>query len=291
MKDYTKNIFTELIEEEVNIDKEWDRLHRSITGGNVYSIKSGKRIMLFQAFKYIAAMMLGVVASMATLYLVNRDEPTMLANYKLVTGKGEKTHIQLPDGSRVWLNSCSTIEYADNYGKTNRNIKLEGEAYFEVAKNQATPFIVNACGVEVKALGTAFDISAYPEDSFLSTALFNGKVSVKPKLTKQEILLEPDQVAVYYRRSNSIEVQSTKNRNMAQWRGGNLSFDMMSLKEITKMLERNYDVVFSYENQKIKGLKFSGSFRDNESLTVILDVIKTNTGIEYRINEDTIVIK
>lgn len=215
----------------------------------------------------------------------------MLANYKLVTGKGEKTHLQLPDGSKVWLNSCSTIEYAENYGKTNRNIKLEGEAYFEVAKNQKSPFIVNASGVEVKALGTAFDISAYPEDSFLSTTLFNGKVSVKPTLTKQEVLLEPNQMAVYYRSRNRIEIQSYDKKNVAQWRGGNLSFDMMPLNDITKMLERNYDVVFNYENQKIKGLKFSGSFKDNESLSVILDVIKTNTGIQYDMNEDTIVIK
>ena len=205
--------------------------------------------------------------------------------------KGEKSYLQLPDGTRVWLNSCTTLEYAENYGHSNRSIYLDGEAYFEVAKNKDLPFVVKANGIDVKAIGTAFNVSAYMEDSQLTTTLFNGKVAVQPTLTKQEVLLEPNQVAVYDKSRNKIEVVPYDKKLFAQWRGGFLSFKMMYLQDITKLLERNYNVVFRYENQGIKKLRFSGSFRNNEDLSEILNVIKTNTGIRYQILKDTIVIK
>lgn len=121
--------------------------------------------------------------------------------------------------------------------------------------------------------------------------MFNGKVAVQPTLTKQEVLLEPNQVAVYDKSRNKIEVVPYDKKLFAQWRGGFLSFEMMYLQDITKLLERNYNVVFRYENQGIKKLRFSGSFRNNEDLSEILNVIKTNTGIRYQILKDTIVIK
>ena len=83
--------------------------------------------------------------------------------------------MQLPDGTRVWINSCTTLEYAENYGHSNRSIYLDGEAYFEVAKNKDLPFVVKANGIDVKAIGTAFNVSAYMEDSQLTTTLFKGR--------------------------------------------------------------------------------------------------------------------
>ena len=143
----------------------------------------------------------------------------------------------------------------------------------------------------MKALGTAFNVTAYTEDPRLTTTLFYGKVAVQPNLTKQEILLEPNQVAVYDKSRNRIEVVPYDKTHYAQWRGGALTFEMMYLKDITKLLERNYNVVFRYENQRIKNLKFSGSFRNSEDLSEILNVIKTNTGIHYQMLKDTVVIK
>ena len=182
------------------------------------------------------------------------------------------------------------MSYPETFNKE-RIVKLNGEAYFEVAKNKDLPFVVKANGIDVKAIGTAFNVSAYMEDSQLTTTLFNGKVAVQPTLTKQEVLLEPNQVAVYDKSRNKIEVVPYDKKLFAQWRGGFLSFEMMYLQDITKLLERNYNVVFRYENQGIKKLRFSGSFRNNEDLSEILNVIKTNTGIRYQILKDTIVIK
>ena len=289
MKEYIKNIIAESLKDEVDVDREWERLFSSIEKKTISKMKT--RGLLLQYMKYAAAVVLGIGISLSTLYLTNQENLSTVGNYKLVTSKGEKSYLQLPDGTRVWLNSCTTLEYAENYGHSNRSIYLDGEAYFEVAKNKDLPFVVKANGIDVKAIGTAFNVSAYMEDSQLTTTLFNGKVAVQPTLTKQEVLLEPNQVAVYDKSRNKIEVVPYDKKLFAQWRGGFLSFEMMYLQDITKLLERNYNVVFRYENQGIKKLRFSGSFRNNEDLSEILNVIKTNTGIRYQILKDTIVIK
>ena len=289
MKEYIKNIIVESLKDEVDVDREWERLFSSIEKKTITKMKT--RRLFLQYMKYAAAVVLGIGISLSTLYLTNQENLSTVGNYKLVTSKGEKSYLQLPDGTRVWLNSCTTLEYAENYGHSNRSIYLDGEAYFEVAKNKDLPFVVKANGSDVKAIGTAFNVSAYMEDSQLTTTLFNGKVAVQPTLTKQEVLLEPNQVAVYDKSRNKIEVVPYDKKLFAQWRGGFLSFKMMYLQDITKLLERNYNVVFRYENQGIKKLRFSGSFRNNEDLSEILNVIKTNTGIRYQILKDTIVIK
>ena len=289
MKEYIKDIIEESLKDEVDVDREWERLFSSIEKKTISKMKT--RGLFLQYLKYAAAVVLGIGVSLSTLYLTNQENLSTVGNYKLVTSKGEKSYLQLPDGTRVWLNSCTTLEYAENYGHSNRSIYLHGEAYFEVAKNKDLPFVVKANGIDVKAIGTAFNVSAYMEDSQLTTTLFNGKVAVQPTLTKQEVLLEPNQVAVYDKSRNKIEVVPYDKKQFAQWRGGFLSFEMMYLQDITKLLERNYNVVFRYENQGIKKLRFSGSFRNNEDLSEILNVIKTNTGIRYQILKDTIVIK
>ena len=289
MKEYIKNIIAESLKDEVDVDREWERLFSSIEKKTISKMKT--RRLFLQYMKYAAAVVLGIGVSLSTLYLTNQENLSTVGNYKLVTSKGEKSYLQLKDGTRVWINSCTTLEYAENYGHSNRSIYLDGEAYFEVAKNKDLPFVVKANGIDVKAIGTAFNVSAYMEDSQLTTTLFNGKVAVQPTLTKQEVLLEPNQVAVYDKSRNKIEVVPYDKKLFAQWRGGFLSFKMMYLQDITKLLERNYNVVFRYENQGIKKLRFSGSFRNNEDLSEILNVIKTNTGIRYQILKDTIVIK
>lgn len=289
MKEYIKNIIAESLKDEVDVDREWERLFSSIEKKTISKMKT--RGLFLQYMKYAAAVVLGIGISLSTLYLTNQENLSTVGNYKLVTSKGEKSYLQLPDGTKVWLNSCTTLEYAENYGHSNRSIYLDGEAYFEVAKNKDLPFVVKANGIDVKAIGTAFNVSAYMEDSQLTTTLFNGKVAVQPTLTKQEVLLEPNQVEVYDKSRNKIEVVPYDKKLFAQWRGGFLSFEMMYLQDITKLLERNYNVVFRYENQGIKKLRFSGSFRNNEDLSEILNVIKTNTGIRYQILKDTIVIK
>lgn len=291
MKNYINNIIKESVEDEVNVDQEWDRLLLSLNHQTSPSTMPGRKRVILQTLRYVAAILIGAIISFSALYFTNQGTTERAGTYKMVTYKGEKSYLQLPDGTKVWLNSCTTLEYAQDYGLSNRAISLNGEAYFEVAKNKDLPFIVKTNGVNVEALGTVFNVCAYGEDAQLMTTLFSGKVAVQPTLTGQQVLLEPNQVAVYDKNKNKIEVIPYDKKHFAQWKNGFLSFEMMNMQDITKLLERNYNVIFRYENQGIKKLRFSGSFRNSEDLSEILNVIKTNTGIHYEIKKDTIVIK
>lgn len=295
MKKYINDLISECIKDEVDKEKEWARLMTNLDSKAKSSISERgkiKKVRFFQAIKYAAAILIGAVLSLSVIYIMDSTNSKLIANYKLKTEKGEKSYLQLPDGTNVWLNSCTTIEYANDYGISNRNISLNGEAYFEVAKNKEIPFIVKTSGgIDVRAVGTAFNVCAYSDESKLTTTLFSGKVIVQPTLTKQEIILEPNQVAVYYKTRNKIEVAKYDPRLFAQWRNGSLSFDMMLMEDITRILERNYNVIFRYENQKIKKLRFSGSFRNGESFTEILEILKSNTANHYEMKGDTVIVR
>lgn len=292
MKEYIKNIIEESLNDEVTVNDEWERVLLSLPRPEEKQEPAPKRRRkILQFLPYVAAIFIGFSISLATLFFLQQNNTREIRTYKLVTLKGEKSYLQLPDGTKVWVNSCTTLQYAEDYGFSNRNIQLSGEAYFEVARDEKNPFIVKTNGIDVKALGTAFNISAYPEDTQLITTLFSGKVAVQPTLTRQQIMLSPNQVAIYYKNGNKIEVTPYDKNLFAQWRGGYLSFEMMYLQDITKLLERNYNVVFRYENQKIKKFRFSGSFRNSDDLTQILEVIKTNTGLQYQARQDTVIIK
>lgn len=292
MKEYIKNIIEESLNDEVTVNDEWERVLLSLPRPEEKQEPAPKRRRkILQFLPYVAAIFIGFSISLATLFFLQQNNTREIRTYKLVTLKGEKSYLQFPDGTKVWVNSCTTLQYAEDYGFSNRNIQLSGEAYFEVARDEKNPFIVKTNGINVKALGTAFNISAYPEDTQLITTLFSGKVAVQPTLTRQQIMLSPNQVAIYYKNGNKIEVTPYDKNLFAQWRGGYLSFEMMYLQDITKLLERNYNVVFRYENQKIKKFRFSGSFRNSDDLTQILEVIKTNTGLQYQARQDTVIIK
>lgn len=288
MKDRYLRMLEAGLDDEVDINAEWRRLARRINN----DAEPRKSIKIPRFLKYTAAVLVGVFITSATMLWKNEESgQAITGSYTLKTDIGEKSVVELPDGTKIWLNACTTIEYAPGYGIVDRNILLDGEAYFEVASGQALPFIVKAGGIHVKALGTAFNVSAYPDDHHLTTTLLSGNVAVRPELTQQEMVLEPNQMAVYYKDRHRIEKKACYNNPGLQWRKGLLSFDMISLEEITRLLQRNYDVDFIYENPGIKKLKFSGSFRSNEPIDDILEVIATNTSVGYKMNKNTVVFR
>ena len=107
MKEYIKNIIAESLKDEVDVDREWERLFSSIEKKTISKMKT--RGLFLQYMKYAAAVVLGIGISLSTLYLTNQESLSTVGNYKLVTSKGEKSYLQLPDGTRVWLNSCTTL--------------------------------------------------------------------------------------------------------------------------------------------------------------------------------------
>lgn len=192
------------------------------------------------------------------------------------TRSGERKRIELPDGSSVLLNGSSVISIAKDYNQNNRILKVNGEAFFEVAKDESRPFVVIANNTITTALGTSFKIKNYGNLQETSVMLATGKVSVKEisediEVVKEELLKPGQQVKVFSYKAS--EKMCFDQQELADWHQRNLSFSMANLDEIRNKLYDMYGVLVIANNMpKRNNLAFTGTFRE-ESLEDVLDAI------------------
>ncbi|MFV0272370.1 MAG: FecR family protein [Macellibacteroides fermentans] len=292
MKERTKKIAEDSFASEVNLKKEWNRLLESIQQENKPVGKTriiGKYLQM--AAGYAAAVLVGAALVFVFTHTRTLPEQVQGGSFIVQTDNSDRSFTQLPDGSRIWLNKGTKIEYNQQFGIKNRNVLLNGEAYFEVAKNKELAFVVKTKSIDVTALGTSFNVNAYDDGNEVTTTLYTGKVNVQSTLTGYKTILNPFEVAVFSKTKDKITTYVFTGPDKPVWMEPEFRFDMLPLIDITKQLERNYNVVFVYRNQKIKHLKFSGTFDRGEKLDEILRVIKINTNIDYAIKNDSVIIK
>jgi len=202
------------------------------------------------------------------------------------TGYGEENQITLPDGSVVWLNSKSKISYMENYPRT---IQLNGEAFFEVAKDKAHPFTVETVdNVTIKALGTSFNVKAYPNNTYLETTLVTGKIEVSAKnyFDDKIIMLPNDNIRI--NKTNGLPVKTTiKNKqNILSWREGKIRFENTSFEDIAIILNNQLNVKLVFKNKKIAKSRFTASFEKSTSIKEILEVFKASKNFKYNLNQE-----
>lgn len=292
MKERTKKIAEDSFASEVNLKNEWNRLLGSIQKENKPVGKTriiGKYLQM--AAGYAAAVLVGAALVFVFTHTRTLPEQVQGGSFIVQTDNSDRSFTQLPDGSRIWLNKGTKIEYNQQFGIGNRNVLLNGEAYFEVAKNKKLAFIVKTKSIDVTALGTSFNVNAYDDGNEVTTTLYTGKVNVQSTLTGYKTILNPFEVAVFSKTKDKITTYVFTGPDKPVWMEPEFRFDMLPLIDISKQLERNYNVVFVYRNQKIKHLKFSGTFDRDEKLDEILRVIKINTNIDYAIKNDSVIIK
>lgn len=195
------------------------------------------------------------------------------------TSFGETREITLPDGSVVILNACTHISYPTKFAENERLIKLDGEAYFQVVKNDKQPFVVNTDNFDVKVLGTVFNVRAYDGDEILSVNVESGKVQVD--MPDAMSRLSKNEQIVINTLSNNYAKEDVQNEDVAPWRTGDLYFSNAPIKDVAKQLERiyNYSIVFQ-DGQEFNNL-ISGE-HDEESLEEILGSIQLATGIKWK---------
>jgi ferric-dicitrate binding protein FerR (iron transport regulator) len=202
-------------------------------------------------------------------------------------GKGQTSKISLPDGSTVWLNAGSSIEYPENFSDTLRKIKLIGEAYFDVHKDSLRPFIVEAGHLKTTVLGTSFNISNYAEDEVAEVSLVTGKLNVVQE-NNSEILLPGNEVL--FNKSNSHFMKHSVDINkMARWKEGILVFDHEALHSVVAQLERWYDIRINFSGEPLPDWKFTGTF-DNESLRNVLEVLCFGKNLNYKIKNKEVTL-
>lgn len=214
------------------------------------------------------------------------------AKEALVAQKGSRTRSMLPDGTTVWLNAGSELHFVSDFNSATREVRLDGEAYFDVAKKEGKPFIVHTGGINIKVLGTAFNVKSYPEDKNVETTLYHGRVQVyRPEedankgidLRPNQKLILPKQAAIekeklskdilpdsYLSYSNFViaPIDSTKKENErfeTAWLFSRLEFRGDNFEELSYKLERWYNVNIAFADENVKRLNFNGSF-EKESI-------------------------
>jgi ferric-dicitrate binding protein FerR (iron transport regulator) len=299
-------------------DADYDRLFKSIQK-NISEQKGNSRIinLRMNLLRIAAILVLAFILGGTLSYLLFRSDSKANPTFcEITTPLGSTSEIVLPDNSHVWLNAGSKIRYSTSFNQNNRLLYLEGEGYFKVAKNKAIPFIVNAYGFEVKAVGTEFNIKAYNEDPTIETTMVEGKITLQH--SKENILsgisLIANQKATFYKSQETLTVEVVKKIEkqkdevnympehrlvitpmlnpipVVSWKENQLIIERKQLCELAEILKRKYNFNFEFKSEDIKRFSFSGTLED-ETLQQVMDVIKISSPIDYEIVGKTVIIE
>lgn len=198
--------------------------------------------------------------------------------------KGQKLRVFLPDGSTVWLNSESSIQYEDEFNDSIRIVELQGEGFFEVFSDKSKPFIVKSGEVSTTALGTSFNIQAYPDEDKTEITLVSGKVKVNALDTNRVFYLEPYSGLTYDRESHGFEAFTASIDDVLAWKDGILVFNGDDFYSVTKKLERWYGISVSVAGYPPDNWNLTGRF-NNDHLVDVLETIKFSRSFEYKLNK------
>lgn len=262
--------------------------------------KQHVKTISFSFFRIAAMLVISFILGGTLIYLTGRfraDEPES-SWFEVVAPLGAKSQIILPDSSMIWLNAGSKLKYSSQFNKTERTLKLEGEAYFKVAKNKALPFIVNAWGFLVEAVGTEFNIKAYQEEPVIETVLVEGKVKLAhlSQDIAADTFLNPRYKATFYKSESTalnerlIITPDVDFWPLISWKDGRYIFNKELLKDLAVKLGRRYNYSFQFESDDVKNYRFSGTLKD-ETLEQVLDVIRFSSPISYEIHGNNVTIK
>jgi len=208
---------------------------------------------------------------------------------QLSSAAGGKSRVVLPDGSVVLLNRNTQLHYEKNgFGKQHREITLSGEAFFDIAKSEGVPFIIHAGKVNIRVLGTAFNVKAYAGDSAVFTTLVRGKIAVS--FREKTVVLQPDEkltvpltrpVAVFQQKH--LEKNSSGQLPEISWLNNKLVFDNNTFGELAAKMNQWYGVTFHFESDSLKQLRFSGII-DTESVDEALNMLQLARPFNFQVN-------
>lgn len=207
---------------------------------------------------------------------------------KLIIPRGAEYKLALADGTTVIINSASVLRFPVNINAANlREVYLEkGEAFFQVAKNPNKPFIVHANGMDVKVLGTTFNVNTYTKTT--RTTLVEGKVEAKS--ASQSTILAPNQQAVFNTQSNALTKADVDVLPYVAWANGKIVFEEATLDEVMEQLSLWYDYDVVFESDKIKKVHFSGEIERYSDIKVILNIIEQTGGVKFGIKNRRIYV-
>ena len=203
--------------------------------------------------------------------------------------KGGEYKIVLDDGTEIWLNSASELKYPAHFVGNERRVQLTGEAYFQVARNEAAPFIVETRDMDVKVLGTSFNVSVYEDEESCHATLVEGRVEVNDKVNGEKVVLTPGKQALL--RGGEMTVREVNTKLYTLWRLDRFTFASEDMEGVIRKLSRWYNVDFFFANSSMKQKRFTGSLPKYADISQVLKMIEMTTDIKFEIKEHTIMIQ
>ena len=208
-------------------------------------------------------------------------------NNELIIPKGGEYQVVLADGTKVWLNSASRLIYPQSFMGKERRVVLSGEAFFDVAHDAERPFIVETSRMNVKVLGTRFNVNDYDDNEEVSTTLVNGSVEIFSG-GQQAFRLVPGEQA--YGKENELEKREVNVRLYTSWIDGKFLFNNTELEEIAKQISRWYDVEIFFSSENVKKVRFTGAIVKFKPLDDLVRMIESTSQVRFSVKGKTIVI-
>lgn len=234
--------------------------------------RKNQRHTMRQVLQYAAMAIILVASTFVAAHYIYNDTSNQELN-SLYVPAGQRAQITLEDGSTVWLNANSTLRYPSHFSRKGRHVTIEGEAFFDIAQNKKKPFIVSTKDVDLKVLGTQFNVHSYPETDFVKTDLVEGSVRIyKPNAEEKGVTLKPNEQLTV--QGNEMKLGKTGSSDYFLWTEGVYAFDNERLIDIIQKLQLYYDVKIVLEDPEIFNVRYTGKFRQRDGIDEILRIIQ-----------------
>ncbi|MEQ9285755.1 MAG: FecR domain-containing protein [Cyclobacteriaceae bacterium] len=296
---YWENSSETIVLEESTMDQAFNKLSNELFD-NTQAEANGKVVNMDtrkgnrHSWMYVAA---SVVLLIGIFFYTGRndyaiEDKAIVATIVKENPAGRRSQIALPDGTKVWLNAASKVIYSETFGQTDRNISLTGEAYFDIRKNEALPFVVSTESLSVTALGTEFNVRSYSEEASAEVLLTQGKVVVADlKNQNEDMYLRAGESLSYANKGGIFEKNQLNFEHLLAWRSGILSFQEASEQEVISRLERWYGVKVRVENSHSgQPWEYTSRF-ENESLENVLYSMSHVKKFEFNIDGEDVTLK
>ena len=246
---------------------------------------AGRRIPLRRVTVRIAAAAVIAAVLLAGGFTTVSLSKRLAQPVTVVTQLGERSQVVLPDGTKVWLNSSSSVEYVAPFFSRQRRVKMEGEAYFEVEHDRRAPFVVSTNGLDIEVLGTRFNIRNDDNEHRVTTVLLEGAVKAYASGREQaSVRLHPAQQLVFDTRTHAMRLTDCPSAERSiNWIDGRFCFEHDTFGEIVAELKRYYNVDIRFMDNRLRDMRFSGNFRVEDGIYHIMSVLQLTYKFNYRI--------
>ena len=248
------------------------------------SVLKEERGILYYWQRVAAILLLPLLIVSGIYFFVgNQRTGNELAWQTITTPPGVKSQAELPDGTKVWLNSGSSLKYPATFSGKERNVQLEGEAFFDVAKDKGKPFFVNLGKIGIEVVGTTFNIINHGQEEQIEVVLASGKIKLyRGTNNKREILTEmnPGDGAIFDKPGNKLSIKSVDTEKYTSWINGRLVFRDDVMVDVARKLGRWYNIEIEIADADIANYVYTATFKE-ESIEQVLDLLKRTSPIEY----------